>query len=179
VPGKYTVELSVAGRKLRQTLTVKLDPRVHFSESDLREQLDLAQQIGRGMALSYGAFKQVAALRKALEERQKALPSLKDAAAALTKKIDAADKGTRTAPGFGPANRDLTRLFSGVESGDARPSETARSAVDEICKSLDADLVKWRQLNEQDLASFNATLAAQNLSPLPVATVEARSGCGR
>jgi photosystem II stability/assembly factor-like uncharacterized protein len=179
VPGKYTVELSVAGRKLRQALTVKLDPRVHSSESDLREQLDLAQQIARGMAVSYQAFKQVAELRKALEERKKAQPSLKDAAAALTKKIDAADNGTHKAPGFGPANRDLTRIFSGVESGDARPSDTARSAVEDICKSLDADLVKWRQLNEQDLVGFNQTLEGQKLSPLPVVRVEPSSGCGK
>jgi hypothetical protein len=131
------------------------------------------------MAVSYRAFKQVADLRKALEERKKAQPSLRDASTALTKKIDAADNGTHKAPGFGPANRDLTRIFSGVESGDARPSDTARSAVEEICKSLDADLVKWRQLNEQALVSFNATLVAQKLSPLPVVTVEPKSGCGR
>jgi photosystem II stability/assembly factor-like uncharacterized protein len=171
VPGKYAVELSVGGRKLRQTLTVKLDPRVHSSESDLRDQLDIAQQVARGMAASYRAFKQVAVLRKALG-------SMKDAAA-LTKKIDAADNGTHKAPGFGPVNRDLTRIFSGVESGDARLSDTVRSAVDEICKSLDADLVKWRQLNEEDLKSFNATLVARKLSPLPVVTVEPKSGCGK
>ncbi len=179
VPGKYTVELYAAGRKLRQTLTVKPDPRVHSAESDLRDQLDLAQQIERGMAVSYRAYKQVAALRKGLEERQKDVPSLQDGAAALTKKIDAVENGPKSAPGFGPANRDLTRLFSGVERGDARPSDTARSAVEELCKALDADLVKWRQLNAEDLVSFNKTLEAQKLSPLPVVAVEAKSGCGK
>jgi len=104
--------------------------------------------------------------------------ALKDSVTVLRKRIDALEKGTRTAPGFGNANRDLNRIFSGVESGDASPSETSRSAVEEICKSLDADLVKWRQMNEQDIPAFNKTLETQNLQPVPVASVTAKSGCG-
>ncbi len=73
VPGNYTLELHAAGQILRQPLTIELDPRVHASQSDLEEQLDLAQQITRGMKTSYDAYLQVAALRKALAERQKAL----------------------------------------------------------------------------------------------------------
>lgn len=185
VPGNYTAELKVGGRKLRQTLTLKVDPRVNSSESDLREQLDLAQQIARGMGVSYHAYKQVAALHKALEERQKAAESdahlkpVKDAAAALAKKIDAVENGPKSAPGLGPSNRDLTRLFSGVESGDTRPSDTTPSAVVELCKWLDTDLVKWRQLNEQDLNAFNKTLEEYKFSPLPVVSVVPKSGCGK
>jgi len=95
-----------------------------------------------------------------------------DAATALEKKIDAIENGPKSAPGFGPVHRDLTRLFYGIESGDARPSDTQRLNVDELCKSLDADLVKWRQLNEQDLRAFKEIA-------LPTVTVEATSGCGR
>ena len=50
----------------------------------------------------------------------------KDAAASLDKKIEALEKGTRTAPGFGPVNRDLTRLIFSVESADIRPAEAVR-----------------------------------------------------
>ena len=130
------------------------------------------------MAVSYRNYKQVMALRTAIEAREKVAATLKDSAAALRKRIDALEKGTRTAPGFGNANRDLNRIFSGVESGDASPSETSRSAVDEICKSLDTDLVKWRQLHEQDIPAFNKVLAGQKLEPVPVVSVTAKSGCG-
>ena len=131
VPGNYTLELRAAGQTLRQPLTIELDPRVHASQSDLVEQLDLAQEITRGMKASYDAYLQVAALRKDLAERQKALngdelKQAKDAAASLDKKIDAVEKGTRTAPGFGPVNRDLTRLIFSVESADIRPADTVR-----------------------------------------------------
>ena len=97
------------------------------------------------MKASYDAYMQVAALRKALAERQKALngdelKKTKDAAASLDKKIDAIQKGTRTAPGFGPVNRDLTRLIFSVESADIRPADAVRSAAQQSCDALDKDL---------------------------------------
>jgi photosystem II stability/assembly factor-like uncharacterized protein len=182
VPGNYTLELRVAGQTLRQPLTIGLDPRAHASQSDLAEQLDLAQQITRGMKASYDAYLQVSALRKELTERQKALngdelKAAKDAATALDKKIEMVSKGTRTAPGFGPVNRDLTRLIFSVESADARPVDTVRSAVQQSCDALDKDLTSWRQLTEQDLFSFNATLTAAKLPPLTPVASGASAGC--
>ncbi len=132
LPGKYTAELRVGDHALRQPLTVELDPRVHASQADLAEQLELAQQITRGMKSSYEAYYQVAGLRKIFAERKDALShsnskKAKDALAAFEKKIDAIDKGTRSAPGFGPVNRDLTRLIFSVESADMRPANSAWS----------------------------------------------------
>jgi photosystem II stability/assembly factor-like uncharacterized protein len=182
VPGNYTLELRAAGQTLRQPLTIELDPRVHASQSDLVEQLDVVQKITRGMKASYDANMQVAALRQALTERQKALndaelKQAKDAADSLDKKIDAVQNGTRTAPGFGPVNRDLTRLIFSVESADIRPADEVRSAVQQSCDALDKDLANWGQLIEQDLASFNTMLAAAKLSPLPVAAAGTSAGC--
>ena len=184
VPGNYTLELRAAGQTLRQPLTIELDPRVHASQSDLVEQLDLAQDITRGMKASHDAYLQAAALRKDLAERQKALngdelKQAKDAAATLDKKIDALEKGTRTAPGFGPVNRDLTRLIFSVESADMRPAEAVRAAVQQSCDALGRDLTTWRQLSEQDLASFNAMLTAAKLSPLPAVEIGTSTGCGK
>jgi photosystem II stability/assembly factor-like uncharacterized protein len=173
VPGTYTVQLSGAGASYSQKLTVTLDPRLKVSSADLQQQLDLEQQIARGMSSSYHAYEDVAALRHSLSDRKKELP---EAAAALEKKIDAVDKGTRTAPGFGPVNRDLTRLASSVQSADVRPAETAIAAVAEKCKALDEDLAKWRKLNEQDILEFNASMPGAHL---PIATVAAKPGCAR
>jgi hypothetical protein len=137
------------------------------------------------MKASHDAYLQAAALRKDLAERQKALKDAagdemkptKDAAASLDKKIEALEKGTRTAPGFGPVNRDLTRLIFSVESADMRPAEAVRSAVQQSCDALDKDLASWRRLSEQDLASFNAMLIAAKLSPLPAAEIGTSAGC--
>ena len=182
VPGNYTLELRVAGQTLRQPLTVELDPRLHTSQSDLVKQLDLAQEITRGMKASYDTYLRVAALRKDLTGRQKALTSAelkptKDAAASLDKRIDALENGTRTAPGFGLVNRDLTRLIYSVESADVRPADAVRSAVQESCDALDKNLASWRQLSEQDLVSFNTMLTEAKLSPLPAVASGTSSGC--
>ncbi len=180
-PGSYTLELRYAGQTIRQPLTVTADPRIHASQADLVEQRDLALSITRGMKSSYDAFLQVKATRDALTNAQKALTGtdadkVKPAAEALTKKLDAVDKGTRTAPGVGPVNRELARLIFSVESADIRPTETVRGAVQQNCDALDKSLTLWQQLNQQDMAAFNAMLAGSKATALPIATV-ASSGC--
>jgi len=167
VPGKYIVQLSVAGQTYRENLAVSLDPRLRVSNADLQQQLDVEQQIARGMSASFHAYKDVAALRKALADYKKD-------ADALEKKIDAVDKGAKTQPGFGPINRDLTRLATSVQSADVRPAETALAAVDEQCKALDAAFQKWRALNEKDIVEFNSRVQGAHL---PVVTIDAK-GCG-
>ncbi len=74
-------------------------------------------------------------------------------------------------------NRDLARLISSVESADIRPAETVRAAVQQNCDALDKDLASWRQLNEQELASFNALLGEAKLPPLAPVSAIASSGC--
>jgi hypothetical protein len=167
---------------LRQPLTVELDPRVHASPTDLSAQFDWAQRISRGMKASSDAFYQVQDFRKALTERTNALKQsaskeTKEALANFEKKIDAIDKGTSRAPGFGPVNRDLSRLIFSVESADMRPAEAVQSAAQQSCDALDKDFANWRQLNEQGLNAFNAFLAANKQAPLPVLTGIGSTGC--
>jgi photosystem II stability/assembly factor-like uncharacterized protein len=181
-PGKYTVELRVGGQSLRQPLTVGLDSRVHASPADLSAQLDLAQQITRGMKASSDAFYQVADLRKALAQRKDAwkqseTKETKDAVDEFEKKIDAVDKGTKRAPGFGPVNRDLGRILFSLESADMRPADAVRSAAEQSCEALDKALANWQHLNQQELAAFNTLLAANQQAPLPAVTGIVGTGC--
>ncbi|MGA2904056.1 MAG: glycoside hydrolase [Candidatus Korobacteraceae bacterium] len=181
VPGKYTVELRYAGQTLRHPLTIELDPRVRASQSDLEAQRDLALDASRGMKASFDAYHQVAGLRAALAERKKSISSdklkkLKEAVDALDRKIDATQNGTRTAPGFGPINRDLARLIFSVESADMGPADTVRAAVQQTCDALDKALALWSQLNAQDIPAFNATHAGDKVPALPVTAVS-MSGC--
>jgi hypothetical protein len=182
LPGTYTIELRVGGQTLRQPLTVDLDSRVHISPADLSDQLDLAQRISRGVKASSDAFYQVAGLRKALAERtdalkQSATNETKDAVTDFEKKLDAIDNGTKRDPGFGPVNRDLSRLIFSVEAADMRPPDTVQSAAQQSCDALDRDLANWRQLNEQDIAAFNAILATSKQAPLPILSGIGSTGC--
>src|SRR5215469_14771870 len=182
LPGKYTLELRVRAQSLRKPLTVELDPRVHTSPTDLSEQLDLAQQITRGMKASSDAFYQIADLRKTLAQRRDALKQsenkeTKDAVTEFEKKIEAIDKGTKRAPGFGPVNRDLGRIIVSVESADVRPADAVRSAAEQSCEALDKDLANWRHLNQQELPAFNTILAVNKQAPLPILTEIDVTGC--
>jgi hypothetical protein len=133
------------------------------------------------MKASSDAFYQVADLRKNLAQRTDALKQsetmTKDAVAEFEKKIDAIDKGTKRAPGFGPVNRDLARIIFSVESADMRPADTVQSAAQQGCEALDKDLANWQHLNKQDVAAFNAVLAANKQTPLPVLTGIVSTGC--
>jgi hypothetical protein len=71
----------------------------------------------------------------------------------------------------------LARLASSAQSADVRPAETVRTAVEDNCKSLDAALTKWRELNQQDLIGFNAQLQAKELAPLPIVEIATKAGC--
>lgn len=182
VPGKYVVELKTGGKTMRQPLAVELDPRVHASPADLFEQSELAKQITKGMKVSSDAYYQVAALRKALDERKDALKhsgtkEVKDEMAAFEKKLDSIEQGTKAAPGFGPVNRDLSRLIFSVENADMRPADTVQSAVQQSCEALDKDLASWQQLNEQDIGAFNRVLAANQQPALAPVTGIGAAGC--
>ena len=180
-PGNYTVELRYDGKGIVQPFIVKPDPRIHASQADLVEQRDLALEIVRGMKSSNDGYHQTAALRRSLDDAQKALTGaeaekVKAAAEALARKIDAVEKGTRAAPGFGPVNRDLARLIVSVESADIRPADTVRVAVQQSCEALDKSAAQWQQLNQQDVPALNALLAGTKASALP-AVAETPSGC--
>jgi hypothetical protein len=53
----------------------------------------------------------------------------------------------------------LARLFSMVESADARPSEPLQAASAAWCTSLKSAVDSWKQLNGPELAAANAALA--------------------
>ncbi len=182
VPGTYTAELQIGGKTYRQPLTVGLDPRVDTSNDALERQLHLARQISEGMNVTFRSYHQVDDLRRVQAERKKQLKdphakNLKDQLEALDKKLDRLLSGPKKSPGFGPINRDLTRLITGVESADVAPAETAIAAVQENCKALAGNLEKWRAVNA-DLTALNSTFAKNKIAPLPVAEVSSAS-CGK
>jgi hypothetical protein len=150
---------------------VELDPRVHASSEDLVQRRNLGLKIVRGMQSSYDSYGQVAALHKALTEHKEILqsgdPETRNIVEQINKKIEALEKGTKTAPGFGPVNRDLGRLLFGVENADMRPAETVEAAVQQLCDVLNIDLMKWQQLNEQEISALNAKASSGKAQALP------------
>ncbi|MGE4070287.1 MAG: WD40/YVTN/BNR-like repeat-containing protein [Lysobacterales bacterium] len=61
LPGPYTVELIVDGRKQSAPLSVRLDPRLSLSESELGQILAFNQQIGRTLASAVDRIRKLSA----------------------------------------------------------------------------------------------------------------------
>ena len=68
-PGRYEIELNVAGKKFRQPLEVKEDPRVTISQAALLREFTLTQQIEQASARVSSALEQATRLLDALESR--------------------------------------------------------------------------------------------------------------
>ena len=151
VPGQYTIELSTGSHHERQTLVVSADPRAKASPADLVAQFELASRLVQGLSASFDGYQSLAALRATIAERVKSFgdaPGAKNRVATLQgfdRRVDAIQNGTNAAPGLGPVNREMARLYSMVESGDARPSEPLSASANEWCGALTKALDAWRR----------------------------------
>ena len=174
VPGTYSLVLKVDGKSYTQPLTVTLDPRVHVSQQDLIEQLATEQNISAQMAASFTAYDQVTTLRVAVADRAKAasgspaLHQVTDALKLLDERAAKLETGTPPDAGFGPLNRDLARLATMVESGDARPAELLQAGVNQFCQTLAKRVTEWSGLNKNEIPNLNSQLQSAGLSGLPV-----------
>jgi len=185
LPGRYTIELSANGHRDTQTLIVAPDPRVRASQADLAAQLDLAKRLERGLSASFDGYNALAKTRAVLADDLKASASAgdkTDAAStlqALDKRLEAVQSGTVEAPGVGPVNREMARLFSMVESADVRPADALENASAAWCASLGRALDAWRQLNGPELTAANAVLARLQRPALAIPPAPPMPACAR
>jgi len=144
----------------------------------------LAQLINSWIDTTYNTHQDIQAVRTALEARSKALEGKQakdaaDAVAALDKTLAGLERGDDSVRGFGPENRDLTRVFEMVESGDANPTTTARSAAGEICEAINNNLAAWRKAAAEDIPQLNSLLRKYSVDPAPAPpSVPADISCG-
>lgn len=174
VPGQYEVRLTANGKTLRQPVTVKLDPRLHSSTQELQRQLDLAQKIAVSMRATYQAYNQVAHLRAELAKLT-AVDSAKTLDGNAQKLTD--DAGPPA--GFGPMNRDLTRLMVAVDQSDSPPASSLIETFGGMCRDAQSALSRWADLRAHDIPALNAALARQSLAPVTVPMPIADLDCGK
>jgi photosystem II stability/assembly factor-like uncharacterized protein len=164
VPGQYEAVLRVGGQTYRQTITVSMDRRLKTSQDDLVEQFNLDRKLTEAMAETAARYNEVSAIEKTVEERKKALDhntgakDASDALQAFAKNLDSFETGTDEAPGFGVLNREIARLATMVEEGDARPSASIVSAAEENFASLQKVQAQWQKIKAERVASLNGLL---------------------
>ncbi|MBV9435866.1 MAG: hypothetical protein JOZ44_07425, partial [Acidobacteria bacterium] len=163
LPGKYTLALTVDGKSYRRTLQVEADPRVHVPATDLAEQLRVERIASGAMDASYEAFQQSKKLLDAVngetvktegKESDKTTPP---ALSALQKKVEEVANHDHNDLGFGPANRELARLFEMISSGDGRPAAPLAEGITQICRDVSKRLDEWKTINGKDVPEWNSS----------------------
>jgi hypothetical protein len=183
VPGTYTVTLTVDGQRLQRSLVIAPDPRVKATQADLIAQLGFAKQMAAWMAVSYDGYYALGAARAAIADRRKAVG--RDATRVeLTKSLDALD-GQLTplennAPGsFGIVNRDLSRVFAMLTSGDAAPASAIKDTAMDSCQALAKTVTSANELALGSWHLVSTALGAAGFEPLPVPALPKLPACGR
>jgi len=183
-PGRYTIELVVDGKKLRQPLTVVPDPRVKLADAAYGEQFAFARDVEGAQLKVAAAQSEAKTLHKALVAEHAAVadkPDLANAIAALDADVvaaaglvDAANPNNAWAlPATSTTSlrfvgETLDKLASAADGADAAPSPDARTGYAAATALLDASLAKWSALKTK-LDALNKALEAAQRKPLSLA----------
>jgi hypothetical protein len=177
LPGEYEVRLTIDGKTYRQPLEVKEDPRVSTSSPDLARQLQLELQITDAVAKDMGAYNEISALRKQLEQMHKQtsakprMAKLAGAATALDSRL-ATLAGSSPIPGgtatLATVNGTLAALLNAVESADTAPTAQSYALFEETERSLQALLARWQKIQQQDVAELNRLARRSGLHEVDV-----------
>jgi photosystem II stability/assembly factor-like uncharacterized protein len=168
LPGDYTVILNVNGTSYKQTLTIKMDPRVKTTPADLARQFDLSKQLydewftlqtinERFTALS----KQVANLRTRVANNP-----ISAQIDAFGKKLQELEGQANRRPGAPPALGVLARvqaLFGTIQEADVAPTPQVTTASVEAVKEAQSLIERWRAIEAQDIPALNKQLKAAGI----------------
>lgn len=183
LPGEYTVKLTAQGRSYNQPLTVKMDPRVSVSLTDLQTQLAWSREVAAVVAKNAQSRRDVEQLRakvKPLFDQAKAQPDVLAALQSLDQKLAAIGGMTAEAPpdatGVAMANSDrssflhLAGAFSAVEgaaqNAEGAPTENLLTAFQKARQILAATMANWEQVQKVDVPRVNQLLRQNNLPAL-------------
>ena len=169
-PGRYEIELNVAGKKFRQPLEVKEDPRVNISQAALLREFALTQQIEQASARASSALEQATQLLEALESRLAESTTPDENMLRLRTKASTVSgvpphSATRNIPPLRTDSlrtlaADLDKLEAAADGADADPGPDVRASFTTLSRMLTATLSDWQKLLNHDLVELNAQLKA-------------------
>ncbi|MBX6330297.1 MAG: glycoside hydrolase [Gemmatimonadaceae bacterium] len=178
-PGRYTVRLTVGGKRYTQPLTLRLDPRVHTSPAALAQLARLSREMYDGAVAAQRAY----TTARALSARLAALgdPDAAAAAARVAARAPAPPprapapvrrRGAAGAPATLASARDgLLAAAMAMQQADVAP--TAREIAD--CRraraTADAVMARWTALERRDLPALNAKRKAAGKPPVTIPSV--------
>ena len=176
VPGTYTLKLTVDGKSLAHTVTVRSDPRSPATPAALREQHALQMGIMDGLKASYDGQRAAVALRASLRalpaSTQPELADITTRASMLAAQLDTvvgldASRGNRARaaaaprPTFTAINNALVAQLNAQDLGDMAPTAPTIARYASTCKELASLVTAWQRLSTVDLGAVNTLLTKQ------------------
>ena len=178
-PGRYTVSLEVDGRTVSQALEIRIDPRGSTTEADLKQQFDFLIRVRDRVTAAHETANRILAIQPQLREVADALPTgagdmatearaidreLGSILAALVQMKIQSGNDVLSYP-IGLANRIAT-VGTAVSGADARPTDQAQTAFDEVSAAIDTQLSRLTTVLGSRLTKLNKQLTAAGRRPV-------------
>jgi photosystem II stability/assembly factor-like uncharacterized protein len=148
-PGRYTVEMDVDGKQLREPFVIAPDPRISVSQADFDAQFQLAQQLQQAQVRAHTILKDADALKDKLKGSNPAAVQQIDAIIGTAPPVLGSSD---VAALLGVSDR-LDALATTVESADGAPSPDALRGFATLSASLKMLEQQWTALRGQLPAS--------------------------
>jgi hypothetical protein len=176
-PGTYTVRLKKGGKEYTQKITVGLDRRVGFSESDRRAQFDAAQRASGLFGRMSKLAGRIVAVRSAADARAEKLPKGDALAADLKtlsghaddlRKLIVATKEGGAITGEERLREHLDYVYGAIMSVEDRPTAYQLERLDVLERELKDVEDSFAAFQSGELAKLNAGLKAKGLEEIVV-----------
>lgn len=144
MPGKYTLKLTVDGKTLTQSLTVKMDPRVTTQMLDLQKQFTLSQQAYDGIKQTYSMLDEAKKMQAKVRSAND-----KDLEAKLNKLMNGAG-GNAPLPvtefSLNRLNGAFSSLLDLLQDADVAPTLQATAAAKDLQIALANSVKMWNEI---------------------------------
>ncbi len=158
LPGKYTVTLTVGGKRYAQPLAVRMDPRVRTQPLALVRQYALSVRMVQGLRKATTALEELRALRAKVKDARAAATGAAAQALAGFDSTAAALEGSGGGPALARLAGDLGALYGTLQEADVALTVQTQSAVAEREATLRNLMARWTALRGGELAALNTKL---------------------
>ncbi len=174
-PGTYTVKLSVGGRQLTETLTVRKDPNSAGTVADIEAQTKVVFELRKDMNTAVDAVNQIEIVRSQLESLGRIVgdAGIKQAGGELAQKLIDLEMNlielrlTGGQDGVRYAAKLLSRinyLANGMASNDFKPTDQQLEVQKLLQQRLRNHVGQLDSLLSRDLGGFNDLLKKRNIA---------------
>jgi photosystem II stability/assembly factor-like uncharacterized protein len=159
MPGRYSLILTVEGRRYAVPLRIEMDPRVKTSLADLQKQFDASCEVYQDLlALQPVVLKANAAREQLKEMRGNASGALAAKLDEVSKKLDevAGGEGRRRrgphTDSLSGVRDSLLQMLTMLQEVDLAPTTQAAQALPKLHEATASLLEQWKQFEGEELA---------------------------